>query len=531
MPEEPTASEGEGATFEAFKVAFDLDAKQDQRIIEMAQEHLDSGQTGLDRVILRWPIEAKIRPEAAPEAHDFSGTLSMPLRVTFFVGTEGLFYFLAGQPVAMEGDAQDEEFQRLRAAVQGRNARLNVVMPLSAATGSTPDVKEPDGPAPPALAATTYNFITSQEMDVLYRSACDGRTERHWRSEAQRGARVYEPAGASHRVELRLAEGENSSAMRSIEWLSRAQDADFDFAVLYVCRLLAPPAPLEPNQYAGGWIDLDDVAEKIGWYPAKFSLAEREALRARIWNYIVYGDRAVVLGDRTRTYHDRATGQVLDTSIQSSIWRIHGVEAPLQRALFGEVPRRVELVISKQWEPLLARADLVQYYPLAELLGSIPPNQVAGDWARCMGLALANLWRRKPREVLAGALRPTRFEILTRYTPKTRTPEEVLKSDKPRRAVEYWRDALDILVERGFLEAKGEPARSVQQMLAAHPSYKWAQPWLQETVDLRPGPAMQEAMRARAEALPHLERPKALPSPKKRGRPRKARPKAPEGAD
>lgn len=384
-----------------------------------------------------------------------------------------------------------------------------------------PEDEPPQGEHEEEQRADGYNIHTGQEVRMLAQSACNGKSGEHWLNNDNRRARVYEERNGSHRVEVELTpeDEEEGRTMATLEALTKAQDADFAFALFYVCRVLAPPAPLARNQAAIGWIDLDDVTEKIGWNPTKRSTAERDEMRARVWNYIVYGDRAKIVGKRTTQYTDRATGEVIETRLESAVWRIMAKERPEQPALFGEVPRRVQLVIGKEWEPLLTSPHLAQYLPLGEILGSIAPNQISGDWARSIGLSLAGLWRRKPREVAAESIRPTRRELLTSYTPKTTGVEELLNSNDPRRAVKYYWQALDKLTELEFLAREGEAARTLTEMREALSGYGWGRAWLDEAVTLKPGPKMQEAHRERVEALPPLK-PRDLTA-KRRGRPRK----------
>ena len=44
--------------------------------------------------------------------------------------------------------------------------------------------------------------------------------------------------------------------------------------------------------------------------------------------------------------------------------------------------------------------DTAQFLPLGEVLGAIPGGKPAGAWARVIGLALSNFWRRQPRETI-----------------------------------------------------------------------------------------------------------------------------------
>jgi hypothetical protein len=446
-------------------------------------------------------IEVGISGEGGLRRQKFK-TYSLAFPVVFFPAVGGVAFVAGREVVSIE--MPTDELPALLAEIEARNAKHGF---------RTPKQLLPD-----AAIRSDYVIHTGQEIDVLARSACDGRTGKIWRNESQRQALIYEPKGESHRVEITQRQTDPDQSLAD---LVKSQDADFVLALLYVVSVLAPPAPMPRNRYAGGWIDLADVMEKIGWYPSKVSKEKAAELRARVWSYLVYGDQAAVIGARTGSYFDKATGETLPTRVESPIWRIMALERPEKQSV-PETPARVELVIGKEWEPLLTSAQLAQYLPSGELLGSIPPNKVAGDWARSVGLALAGLWRRRPREIAAGSIKPTRRELLTKYTPKTRSVEELLGGNDPRRAVGYWRDSLAILVERGFIAPTGEAALSVAQMLKPFGRESWQTDWLDAPVLIAPGPKMQAPVYDRAQALPPLK-PKALQG-KRRGRPRKKAP-------
>jgi len=129
------------------------------------------------------------------------------------------------------------------------------------------------------------------------------------------------------------------------------------------------------------------------------------------------------------------------------------------------------------------------------LLAEIPAAQPSGAWARVIGLALANFWARNPH----GGILPTRRELLTRYTPRGNAiPTDILKGDTPGRAVEYWHNALQELVKRGYLAQRGEATLTLKQIKAPLPRYEWQDKWLDGTVDLQQGENMVEAVKARA---------------------------------
>jgi len=327
-------------------------------------------------------------------------------------------------------------------------------------------------------------------------------------------------------VRLALQDEEKRAGLdiQVLERLTLAQDADAVFAILYVSRLLAPPMPLPPNVRAGAWVSADDIIEKIGWDPR--SSEERRLMRRRVWDYLRFGARASVMGRRSNKYRDPKTGEEIDTFIDGPAWAFMKEEKPIQPSLFADddVPLRVELVMSREWTRFSSSPLFAQYLPLGEVLGAIRPDKPSGAWARVLGLALASFWRRNPRTALDGTLQPTRRELLDHYPPKVAPPQEVLSGPHPRRAVEYWCAALGILASEGYIDKSGEALRKARDIQGALPRYNWRDEWLDERVNLRPGPAMQGAVQATADSrpLPVARRYGALKPGKKRGRPRKA---------
>jgi len=422
-------------------------------------------------------------------------------------------------PLSVEADTPDEDHWRTFAdALNERNRRLGLPCPW--------ELPEPKR-ALTSLKAPDYVIQTSQEWDAVERATSAGHTREQWESNPQALARVHHSPDLSFHVRLELTEQEKADGIGidALERLTDKLNADGVFALLYVSRVLAPPAPLPPNAYAGGWIDLDDVASKI--WPAPRSSKERLNRREAVYEVLRFGARARVIGKRRGTYHDKDTGEEIPTEIDGPMWQFMDRERPIgvDPSLFPswDVPLRLELVCSKDWTHITTSAATAQYLPLGEVLGAIPPDKPSGAWARVLGLALANFWRRNPRQALDGSLRPTRRELLTHYAPKIADPLQVLRGSDPQRALMYWRGALAILCDQGFLAKEGEGALSLADMKAARPRYEWQDPWLDEHVDLRPGPDMRPAVQASADALP-LYKPRALAPKRKPGRPRKAKP-------
>ncbi|RYZ74050.1 MAG: hypothetical protein EOP09_00990 [Proteobacteria bacterium] len=365
--------------------------------------------------------------------------------------------------------------------------------------------------------ALEFFINTAPEMDALERAAADGKHGRFYTRDEQLGAMQHSVPGASHLVQFELTPAEALAGLTSdaLDQLARAQDADAALAFLYIARILAPPmAPLTIDS-GRGVIDFDDVLSKIGWDPR--STAERREMHRKIYQFIVFGERAQVIGRRRGAYKDKHTGELIDTEVSSPLWRIVETERPEQGSLFPatEIPVRVELVISRRWIELLTSPQTAQYLPMGETLGAIPGNKASGAWARVIGLSLASFWRRNPRESVEGVLLPTRRELLERYPPKTGTVQEVFESGNPRWAIDYWCGALAILVERQLLEYSGEATLTSKEIRAKLPRQGWQNIWLDEKISLTPGAGMKDAITERMKALMPV-------SPiRRRGRPRK----------
>lgn len=365
------------------------------------------------------------------------------------------------------------------------------------------------------LKSGDYPIHTSQEVDALFRAASDARTGENWFSDEQSISLKHVSPGLAHYVLLDRIPEEIDAGLQidRLEALAYAQDPDFNFALLYISRLLAPPAPLPPNMLPSGWVDLDDVMAKIGWDPR--SAEERKIARRRIWNYLLFGTRARVIGQRTGKYIDPATREEIDTEVDGPVWAFMDREKPTQPALFAEmeVPLKIEVVFSRTWTRLITSPGTAQYLPLGELLGAIPPDRPTGAWARVLGLAIANFWRRQPQAALNGSIHPTRRELLDRYKAKVAPYQEIIESSRWSRVREYWHGALRILVSNQFLSPEGEPSSKV--------SYNRRDQWLDEKVLLLPGPLMKPWVETCAENRLSYDLKPLDASKRKRGRPKK----------
>ena len=165
-------------------------------------------------------------------------------------------------------------------------------------------------------------------------------------------------------------------------------------------------------------------------------------------------------------------------------------------------------------------------------MGAIPPNKVAGEWARNMGLVLARYFKLDPRGAIGAKdqkYKLTREDLLTTYIPKT-TVHELLNGKNAIRAIEYYAQALGHLAKQGLIAragdavAAGDVEKTVKEIFTPHPSRKlpplptrnYGKDFLDADPHLQPGEHWREPL---AELSAHTFDPK----PKNLSKPRKAR--------
>lgn len=339
---------------------------------------------------------------------------------------------------------------------------------------------------------TEFPLHTGEEWTAFMQAAADGKGFRHFSSNEQSGILRHQRPNAAFFTEAILLE-EERSAGHGIELLQNAAaqlDVDDGLACLYISHLLAPPAPLAANAYAGGWVDLDDVARKTmgGYARNPKEAAER---RAKVWHAILWGARNSVGGKRSVPYFDKTSGREISTEIYTTPWSIVSRQKPTQLPLFGEeveeAPLRVELVASREWTALTTEAATAQYLPFGEILGALPANQASGAWARILGLAYLNWSRRRIAQALEGVDLPSRQELLDSYPSKVAPFREVLASNNPLRALTYWQTAEALLREAQIIETEAK-------LYQPKTRKGWQEIWLAQSPDWKPGPLLRPVL-------------------------------------
>ncbi len=425
-----------------------------------------------------------------------------------FRGTGGKTWLLP--PTALvadlpssEGKSEARPFTAWRDAIKARNENYyKTATPPDLADVAAMPLPETPSAKNATETVTEFSFQTSQEFNALSLAQCDGKTFAGYMMNEQAGAIIHYRAGSPHQIRMELSEDERTAglALGYLENLARAQDADAVLATAYILGVLAPPSHLPPRPYAGGWIDFDDVLSKIGWIPR--NTKDRRELHGKIWNFVKFGERAQIIGKRTGAKYKDAEGNEIDTTIHGAAWRVMKTETPDPPALYAalETPVRAEIVVSKELTALISNPKTAQYFQCGEVLGAIPGGKPAGAWARVIGLALLSFWRRKPREYDAGILKPTRRELLSHYAAKIAPYDEILASDKPGRAIDYWHGALQILADEGFIARTGEAAITPKAMRDGLPRKNWQDLWLDQSINIEVGtktkPAFEKVLKS-----------------------------------
>jgi hypothetical protein len=108
-----------------------------------------------------------------------------------------------------------------------------------------------------------------------------------------------------------------------------------------------------------------------------------------------------------------------------------------------------------------------------KVLASMPTGKVPLDWAQSIGMAAQYLIRANAKNT--GSTRKlSRRELLTRFPPVNTSVEDVLEGANPKRARDYWEEAIK---ELGLLRVC-----LIEETKTDWPRKGWKQAWLNETV-------------------------------------------------
>jgi len=328
-------------------------------------------------------------------------------------------------------------------------------------------------------------------------------TGKHWGEAPGGGALVHAPDRANLQVRFTLPATSPFGVPAAPRLWGALQDAGG--VDTYLLAQVGAYLALRETQVT---IALDDLIRLVGWKPR--SVAEREKMRGKVWKRLRVIDGLTVHGLRPGRYRDPDTGQPIDLSSQDALFRITGKRLPAQGSFDPEeVPLEVTFVAGPFINEWRGNPQVLTWFGDFMPIAGIPGEQPSGAWAKAAGLALNQRWREQaahaqvthPGEenTLTVKTRPfTRRELLTLFEPSP-SVGDVLGGPNPARARTYWRDAVKRLEQAGVIGYYKEAGATL-------PRYSWGELWLDEHLDIRPGPKWQEQAAAIAGAAKKASR-------------------------
>ncbi len=282
-----------------------------------------------------------------------------------------------------------------------------------------------------------------------------------------------------------------------LDWLGRPNTTD---DLQNELRGLGLPAVLLLHVVIGGALEqhrvyvkvaIDELIKAIGWTPR--SRQERQTQRCEIWRWLLMMDAMRVIGQRRGKYRDPDTREVTDTRIHDALIRVMSTEEDSTQLRFdGRQPPLTITYAPGPWiEQWRGRRDILWYFGDVRRLAAIPAGKPSGAWAQAVGLTLQQLWRERAAQAEIAHVgednhptprfhKPfTRRELLDLFPPEP-TVYAVLDSANPKRAREYWNQAISLLkcetIIGHYQEIKPLSARRQE----------WANEWLDQPLDIRP---------------------------------------------
>jgi len=236
-------------------------------------------------------------------------------------------------------------------------------------------------------------------------------------------------------------------------------------------------------------VPIDDLLQAIGWTPR--TGVERDTMRRKVWRWLLFFDSVEVRGLRTGTYKDRRTGQVLNLTSVDALLRITGKRQPVQTASDpSEPPLEVSFTAGPWLKQFRGNRQILTDFGEIRRIAAIPSGKVSGAWAQSIGLALQQRWRERAfrasiEDTEQGGEPSVCFQSFTRrdLLGLFRCPpyvDDVLASDNPARARQYWDKAISLLQEAGVIGYYQE--RTTLRL----PEKGWSKAWLKQPLDIRP---------------------------------------------
>lgn len=335
-------------------------------------------------------------------------------------------------------------------------------------------------------------LYTAGPIIALQHAVADAKTGRHFEERAGDGSTelLHTRGYAGYQVSY-TAPGQSFSDLLAAVAAVGGQDAVFVVAV----------ASCYAVEHPGEVIHIDDVILDIGWRRNRG--IEREEMRRRARVTLLGLNAWNVIGRAAGTYKTK-TGATVNTASEGPLFITTAIHDEAQLALDPSLspPALGFKFAAGDFLESARGTKALPYLGTLAALAGIGREKPSGSWAAAAGLAVTDEWRRAAtktgtRVTTAGEdnhpvlhLEPfTRRHLLSKFPPDP-TVEEVLERKNARRdALRFWREAIAHLQAVGVI-AHG--AAGYRELGPPLPRRDWADQWLDEPLEIHPGPATRD---------------------------------------
>jgi hypothetical protein len=218
--------------------------------------------------------------------------------------------------------------------------------------------------------------------------------------------------------------------------------------------------------------NLDYLIKEIGWNPR--SSNERNQLRQKLWNWFLSLDVMTPTGFRPGNYKDPITGKMQNVAFTDSFIKIiYREEIDNQaRNLYDPFPpQKVTWVVGNELDRFRGNNKILPSFGDLRKITGISPGKPSAAWARSIGAALNQFWQEQGKQ----QKNFTRFQLLNLFRCDPWV-EDILNSDNPKRAKDYWEAAITMLKNNDY-KTIGE-YKEIDPL--SHIRKQWKRFWLKE---------------------------------------------------
>ncbi len=321
---------------------------------------------------------------------------------------------------------------------------------------------------------------TSAEITGSLRAISDGATGRNWSRSKAEVALIHSDPKKHHESKLSPVNA----------------DCTYDLLEQQLREVSEPECALQSHfvfeavlTHDRAYLELDYLIRELGWKP--HSVAERQEMRVIVYKRLCLLSQLSSHGERVEMYADSITKKREKIyGFGKLIYLLDPYFTEQQIKEGDNIPTGITVAAGDKLNEHRGNKKILQDIGNARRLAGLPTGQAQGDWAVSIGLALNYYWRegasraqinRAGEENLPTPMvkKFTRKELLDMF-PSVKFPvNDILESDKPKRAQVFFDGAIKLLKKKGVISWVSPPATLPRQ--------GWQRTWLnEEMLDIRP---------------------------------------------